>query len=83
MTTTADKRRLATQPTENHCADCRFGAGLPQGAARLMRCVNPGYPTAGQFLRGPLACEGFQMRPLTALGADTSIASPASHSAAA
>jgi len=51
----------ASHPTAS-CADCRFGAGYPQGAQRLMRCVNPGHPTAGQFLRGPAACEGFQAR---------------------
>jgi hypothetical protein len=70
MTITADIDLHASLPTEKSCADCRFGAGLPQGPRRLMRCVNPGHPTAGQFLRGPLACEGFQacdLAPLTSI----------------
>jgi len=49
-------------PTHTTCAECRFGAGLPQGPQRLMRCVHPAELTAGQFLRGPLACEGFEVR---------------------
>jgi len=53
-------------PVEHLCCTCRFGAGLPQGPQRLMRCVNPGEPTAGQFLRGRVACEGFVQR--TAVG---------------
>ena len=60
--TTANLALHASIPVERSCADCRFGAGLPQGPARLMRCVNPGHPTVGQFLRGPVACEGFQAR---------------------
>ena len=52
----------ASQPAEKSCADCRFGAGFPQGPQRLMRCVNPGHPTVGQFLKDPVACEGFQAR---------------------
>jgi hypothetical protein len=70
MTITADIELHASVPTEKSCADCRFGAGLPQGPRRLMRCVNPGHPTAGQFLRGPMACEGFQacdLAPLTSI----------------
>jgi hypothetical protein len=27
-----------------------------------MRCIHPGDPTSGQFLRGPWACEGFEER---------------------
>ncbi len=49
-------------PIERSCEDCRFGAGLPQGPGRLMRCVHPGHPTCGQFLRGPVTCEGFEDR---------------------
>jgi len=48
--------------TEHTCEECRFAAGHPQGPQRLMRCVNPGHPTAGQFLHGPLTCEGFEER---------------------
>jgi hypothetical protein len=48
--------------TGKTCTECRFGAGHPQGPQGLMRCVNPGYFTVGQFLRGPAACEGFQAR---------------------
>ena len=66
MTTTQDIELETSHPTahltEKSCADCRFGAGFPQGPQGLMRCVNPGHPTVGQFLRGPVACEGFQAR---------------------
>ena len=62
MTETKNIQLRASRPTEKSCADCRFGAGYPQGPQRLMRCVNPGHPTVGQFLRGPVACEGFQAR---------------------
>ena len=62
MTLTTDIESPAPFSTGKTCADCRFGAGLPQGPRRLMRCVNPGHPTAGQFLKGPAACEGFQAR---------------------
>jgi hypothetical protein len=54
--------RVTQIPTHATCAECRFGAGLPQGPRRLMRCVHPAELTAGQFLRGPLACEGFAAR---------------------
>ncbi len=54
--------RVTQIPTHTTCAECRFGAGLPQGPRRLMRCVHPAELTAGQFLRGPLACEGFEAR---------------------
>ena len=50
----------ASRPTEKSCADCRFGAGFPRGPKRLMRCVDPGHATVEQFLRGPVACVGFQ-----------------------
>jgi len=50
-------------PLERTCADCRFGTGYPQGPGGLMRCVHPGHPTCGQFLRGPVVCEGFEARP--------------------
>jgi len=49
-------------PIERSCEECRFAAGLPQGPGRLMRCVHPGHPTCGQFLRGPVACEGYEER---------------------
>jgi hypothetical protein len=62
MTATKDIHLHATHPPERSCTDCRFGAGYPQGPQGLMRCVNPGHPTVGQFLRGPVACEGFQPR---------------------
>ena len=62
MTAIQDIELNASHTTEKSCADCRFGAGFPQGPQRLMRCVNPGHPTVGQFLRGPVACEGFQAR---------------------
>jgi len=52
-------RSITVRPT---CADCRFGAGYPQGPQRRMRCVHPGDPTSGQFLRGPGACAGFEER---------------------
>jgi hypothetical protein len=54
--------RVTQIPTHTTCAECRFGAGLPQGPRHLMRCVHPAELTAGQFLRGPLACEGFETR---------------------
>ena len=54
--------RVTQISTQSTCAECRFGAGLPQGPRRLMRCVHPAELTAGQFLRGPLACEGFEVR---------------------
>ena len=62
MTAIQDMPASTSRPTEKWCADCRFGAGYPQGPRGLMRCVNPGHPTIGQFLRGPVACEGFQER---------------------
>jgi len=62
MTAIEDLKSCYSRLIERSCADCRFGAGYPQGPQRLMRCVNPGYPTVGQFLRGPVACEGFQDR---------------------
>jgi hypothetical protein len=62
MTTIQDIPPQTSCATAKTCAECRFGAGHPQGAQRLMRCVNPGYFTIGQFLRGPMACEGFQDR---------------------
>ena len=62
MTAIQDMHASISRPTEKWCADCRFGAGYPQGPRGLMRCVNPGHPTIGQFLRGPVACEGFQER---------------------
>ena len=62
MTTIQDIGVHASGKTKKSCADCRFGAGYPQGPQRLMRCVNPGHPTIGQFLRGPVACEGYQAR---------------------
>jgi len=58
--------RVTQIPTHTTCAECRFGAGLPQGPQRLMRCVHPAELTAGQFLRGPLACEGFEAREIAA-----------------
>ena len=61
-------------PVDHLCSECRFGAGLPVGPQRLMRCVHPGEPTAGQFLRGPLACEGFEARPVAAPPAAREIA---------
>ncbi len=60
MIATPDTQANASRPIEKSCADCRFGAGFPQGPKRLMRCVDPDYPTVGQFLRGPVACTGFQ-----------------------
>ena len=66
---TAIQTPTAPRAVENRCADCRFGAGLPQGPRRLMRCVDPGTLTAGQFLRGPQACESFQARETSARGA--------------
>jgi hypothetical protein len=62
MTAIQDIELNASQPAEKSCADCRFGAGFPQGPRRLMRCVNSGHPTVGQFLKDPVACEGFQAR---------------------
>ena len=62
MTAIHDSALNTSRPTEKSCADCRFGAGYPQGPQRLMRCVNPGHPTVGQFLRGPVVCEGYQPR---------------------
>ena len=62
MAAVQDIELNASHTTEKSCADCRFGAGFPQGPQGLMRCVNPGHPTVGQFLRGPVACEGFQAR---------------------
>jgi len=49
-------------PLERSCVECRYAAGLPQGPGRLMRCVHPGHPTCGQFLRGPVICEGYEER---------------------
>ena len=62
MTAIRDMHASISRPSEKWCADCRFGAGYPQGPRGLMRCVNLGHPTIGQFLRGPVACEGFQER---------------------
>ena len=67
--------------TDRTCAECRFGAGRPQGPQRLMRCVNPGHPTAGQFLRGPLACEGFEERAVVRQPAEGDLA-PVAHATA-
>jgi hypothetical protein len=58
----AGSATLARPRIERSCRACRFGAGLPQGPKGLMRCVHPGEPTCGQFLRGPVACDGFQER---------------------
>ncbi len=60
MTTIGDIQASGSPPAHMSCADCRFGAGYPRGPQRLMRCVNPGHPTCGQFLRGPVACERFE-----------------------
>ena len=57
-----DDRPLAQPRIERSCRACRFGASLPQGPRGLLRCVHPGEPTCGQFLRGPVACNGFQER---------------------
>lgn len=65
MTAIQDIELRSSCAAGKFCAECRFGAGFPQGPQgpqRLMRCVNPGYFTVGQFLRGPMACEGFQSR---------------------
>lgn len=62
MSQIIDGYRVTQIPTRTTCAECRFGAGLPQGPRHLMRCVHPAELTAGQFLRGPLACEGFETR---------------------
>ena len=62
MTTIQDIEPQTSCANTETCAECRFGAGYPQGPQGLMRCVNPGYFSTGQFLRGPEACEGFQAR---------------------
>jgi hypothetical protein len=36
MTAIQDIELNASQPTETSCADCRFGAGFPQGPQRLI-----------------------------------------------
>ena len=64
-------------PLDQRCSDCRFGAGLPVGPRRLMRCVHPGELTAGQFLRGPFACEGFEARPAVAQRAGLEVSAAA------
>jgi len=52
---------LVTQiPIAHLCGHCRLGAGLPQRPERLMRCVHPSELTAGQLVRGPVTCEGFE-----------------------
>jgi hypothetical protein len=62
MTDTVDSRHVARSRAERSCRACRFGAGFPQGPQGLVRCVHPGEPTCGQFLRGPVTCEGFLER---------------------
>jgi hypothetical protein len=57
-------------PLHDLCRECRFGAGQPVGPQQLMRCVHPGELTAGQFLRGPIGCEGFEARPAVAQRAE-------------
>jgi len=64
MTQTTDGYLVTQIPIDHLCSECRFGAGLPQGPQRLMRCVHPAELTAGQFVRGPAACEGFEERPV-------------------
>ncbi len=64
ITQTTQGYSVTQIPVDQLCSECRFGAGLPVGSRRLMRCVHPGELTAGQFLRGPLACEGFEGRPV-------------------
>ena len=63
MERSVDGHPVTQIPVDHLCSECRFGAGLPVGSRRLMRCVHPGEITAGQFLRGPFACEGFEARP--------------------
>lgn len=63
ITRTTNGYRITQIPLHDLCSECRFGAGLPVGPQQLMRCVHPREIAAGQFLRGPIACEGFEARP--------------------
>jgi hypothetical protein len=70
ITQTTDGYTVTQILLRDLCSECRFGAGLPVGPQQLMRCVHPGEITAGQFLRGPIACEGFEACPAVAQPAE-------------